>query len=88
MRTNLLILSSLPFVPLFLPPLSNNSHDLTFNLSPTSHAPISYSKVSDVFDIDGLTGKDKAIIRKYQDRFTIRVPGRLFNERINARQST
>ena len=44
--------------------------------------------MADVFDIDGLTGKDKAMIRKYQDRFTIRVPGRLFNERINARQST
>jgi len=88
MRTNLLIFSSLPSVPLSLSLLSNNSHDLSFYLSPTSHAPISYSKVADVFDIDGLTGKDKAMIRKYQDRFTIRVPGRLFNERINARQST
>lgn len=47
-----------------------------------------YEKVDDVFKIATATENDKALFKKYLDQFIVLPPGRIFFERINARQST
>ena len=50
-----------------------------------SHGP--YSSVRDLFKIDTATEEDKKLFRKYLKDFTALPPGRMFVERLNARQS-
>ena len=45
-------------------------------------------QVKDIYDIPGLTDHDKAMFKQYEKEFTVRPPGRTFDERINARVST
>ena len=47
-----------------------------------------YNSVDDIYKIEGLTDRDKALFRKYQKAFTVLPPGRMFDERINQRVST
>mmetsp|Transcript_38771 Transcript_38771/g.105266 ORF Transcript_38771/g.105266 Transcript_38771/m.105266 type:complete len:161 (-) Transcript_38771:66-548(-) len=51
-----------------------------------SHGP--YRAVKDVYKLDGLTSRDKEVLKKYEREFTVNMPGRGFGERINGRQST
>ncbi|CAJ1954776.1 unnamed protein product [Cylindrotheca closterium] len=51
-----------------------------------SHGP--YEKVKDIYKIPNLTEHDIAMFKKYQSEFTVHLPGRSFDERINARVST
>ena len=50
-----------------------------------SHGP--YSSVKELFNIDTATEQDKRLFRKYMRDFTALPPGRMFVERLNARQS-
>ena len=52
------------------------------------HALAQYRTVKEVYKLEGLTSRDKDIIKKYEREFTVNMPGRGFNERINSRQST
>ena len=47
-----------------------------------------YDKVSDIYKIEGLTANDKKVFKMYQSEWTANPPGRMFDERINARVST
>ena len=47
-----------------------------------------YERVGDIYKIKGLTENDKAMFKKYERAFTVNPPGRVFDERINARVST
>ena len=47
-----------------------------------------YNDVKDIYKIEGLTERDKALFRKYDKNFTVNPPGRMFDERINQRVST
>eukprot|EP00549_Striatella_unipunctata_P021150 CAMPEP_0118705134 /NCGR_PEP_ID=MMETSP0800-20121206/19679_1 /TAXON_ID=210618 ORGANISM="Striatella unipunctata, Strain CCMP2910" /NCGR_SAMPLE_ID=MMETSP0800 /ASSEMBLY_ACC=CAM_ASM_000638 /LENGTH=155 /DNA_ID=CAMNT_0006607215 /DNA_START=41 /DNA_END=508 /DNA_ORIENTATION=+ len=47
-----------------------------------------YTEVQDIYDIPGLTEHDVDMFKKYEDNLSVLPPGRLFNERINARVST
>ncbi|GAX26630.1 hypothetical protein FisN_2Hh438 [Fistulifera solaris] len=47
-----------------------------------------YKTVKDIYKIEGLTDHDIAMFKKYQSELTANPPGRVFNERINARVST
>jgi len=48
-----------------------------------------YDSVKDMYKIEGLTDRDKSVMKKYESAFTVNEPGpRTFNERINARVST
>eukprot|EP00543_Licmophora_paradoxa_P001958 CAMPEP_0202456966 /NCGR_PEP_ID=MMETSP1360-20130828/14103_1 /ASSEMBLY_ACC=CAM_ASM_000848 /TAXON_ID=515479 /ORGANISM="Licmophora paradoxa, Strain CCMP2313" /LENGTH=153 /DNA_ID=CAMNT_0049076929 /DNA_START=15 /DNA_END=476 /DNA_ORIENTATION=+ len=47
-----------------------------------------YAKVGDIYKIDGISDHDKKMFKQYQKNFTVRPPGRMFKERINARVST
>jgi hypothetical protein len=47
-----------------------------------------YAKVSDIYKISGLTDNDKKLFKKYEKELSCNPPGRVFNERINARVST
>ena len=51
-----------------------------------SHGP--YVKVSDIYKIEGLTENDIKLFKKYEKEFIVNPPGRAFDERINAREST
>lgn len=51
-----------------------------------SHGP--YKKVKDIYKIPGLNEHDLAMFKKYEKEFTVKIPGRTFDERINARVST
>ena len=51
-----------------------------------SHGP--YDSVSDLLKISGANDHDKELFRKYHAQLTALPPGRMFNERITARQST
>ena len=51
-----------------------------------SHGP--YAKVSDIYKIEGLTENDIKLFKKYEKEFIVNPPGRAFDERINAREST
>lgn len=51
-----------------------------------SHGP--YSTVKDIYKIPGLTKNDIELFKKYEKEFTVHPPGRVFDERINARVST
>lgn len=74
--------------------MSDKSHDTCFHilLDPTaagkiaSHGP--YASVKDIYQIPGVTDHDKFIFKKYQAELTVLPPGRMFDERINQRQST
>ena len=50
-----------------------------------SHGP--YKKVKDVYAMAGLTKEQASLFKKYEGEFTVNPPGRLFIERVNARQS-
>ena len=50
-----------------------------------SHGP--YKQVKDVYTMAGLTKEQGALFKKYEREFTVNPPGRLFIERVNARQS-
>ena len=50
-----------------------------------SHGP--YSEVNDLFKINTATQADRALFLKYMKDFTALPPGRMFGERLNARQS-
>lgn len=47
-----------------------------------------YDSVKDIYKIPGLTKSDISLFKKYEKEFTVHPPGRVFNERINARVST
>jgi len=51
-----------------------------------SHGP--YGSVQDLFKIPSANANDKALFLRYKAEFVALPPGRMFNERINARQST
>lgn len=52
-----------------------------------SHGP--YNSVKDMYNIEGLTARDKKMMQKYESEFTVNPASlRTFNERINARVST
>ncbi|KAL3817297.1 hypothetical protein ACHAXA_003218 [Cyclostephanos tholiformis] len=51
-----------------------------------SHGP--YTDVKDILKIPGVTENDKKMFKKYQAELTVLPPGRMFDERINQRQST
>lgn len=51
-----------------------------------SHGP--YASVAELDAIPTATAKDKALFKKYRDELVALPPGRMFNERINGRQST
>jgi len=51
-----------------------------------SHGP--YNAVKDIYKISGITSHDKELFKKYEKEFTVLPPGRMFDERINQRQST
>jgi hypothetical protein len=50
-----------------------------------SHGP--YSHVKEIYDIPGLTKRDMELFKKYEKEFIVLPPGRMFVERLNARQS-
>jgi len=50
-----------------------------------SHGP--YNQVKDIYDIKGLTPRDKELFKKFEKEFIVLPPGRMFVERLNARQS-
>jgi len=74
------------------------SNSLTFLLAPflyralslsrqiASHGP--YNSVQDLYKIPTANANDKKLFKQYASKFTVLPPGRMFNERINARQST
>jgi len=47
-----------------------------------------YNSVDDLFKLEKANENDKMLFRRYRDALTALPPGRMFNERINARQST
>lgn len=47
-----------------------------------------YNSVKDIYKIPGITSRDKELFRMYEKEFTANPPGRMFDERINQRQST
>ena len=47
-----------------------------------------YASVKDIYKIPDLTARDKELFKKYEREFTTLPPGRMFEERINQRQST
>lgn len=51
-----------------------------------SHGP--YAHVRDLYKIPGLSSHDIAMFDKYKKELTVLPPGRMFDERINQRQST
>ena len=51
-----------------------------------SHGP--YANVRDLYKIPGLSSHDIAMFDKYKKELTVLPPGRMFDERINQRQST
>jgi hypothetical protein len=51
-----------------------------------SHGP--YNNVGDLLKIKSANANDKKLFKKYEKEFVALPPGRMFNERINARQST
>ena len=51
-----------------------------------SHGP--YASIAELNAIPTATAKDKALFKKYRDELVALPPGRMFNERINGRQST
>jgi len=44
--------------------------------------------VKDIYKIPGLSSHDKEIFKQYEGELTVLPPGRMFDERINQRQST
>ena len=58
----------------------------TLFTSQASHGP--YANVKDLYKIPGLTKHDIAMFDKYKKELTVLPPGRMFDERINQRQST
>ena len=46
-----------------------------------------YQSVEDLFKIKTANAEDKKLFRKYRKELTALPPGRMFNERMNARQS-
>lgn len=51
-----------------------------------SHGP--YKKVDEIYSIPGVSDHDKMMFNKYKNELTVLPPGRMFDERINQRQST
>lgn len=51
-----------------------------------SHGP--YRSVDELFKLATATDSDKKLFKKYKSELCALPPGRMFNERINARQST
>ena len=51
-----------------------------------SHGP--YASIAELNAIPTATAEDKALFKKYRDELVALPPGRMFNERINGRQST
>jgi photosystem II PsbU protein len=51
-----------------------------------SHGP--YANVKEIYNIPGITDSDVQMFKKYEREFTTNPPGRVFDERINARVST
>ena len=47
-----------------------------------------YKKIDDIFHIPTATDNDKKLFKQYRAQLTVLPPGRMFYERINARQST
>ena len=47
-----------------------------------------YTKVSDIYKIEGLTDNDIKMFKKYEKELIALPPGRTFNERVNSRVST
>ena len=47
-----------------------------------------YNSVKDIYKIPGLNDSDKKLFKQYEHEFTVNPPGRMFDERINQRQST
>lgn len=47
-----------------------------------------YRSLDDLMHLHGANDHDKELFRKYRKQLTVLPPGRMFNERINARQST
>mmetsp|Transcript_974 Transcript_974/g.1228 ORF Transcript_974/g.1228 Transcript_974/m.1228 type:complete len:157 (+) Transcript_974:304-774(+) len=47
-----------------------------------------YATVKDIYKISGITDNDKVVFQKYEKMLTALPPGRMFDERINQRQST
>ena len=46
------------------------------------------SRLKDIYKIPGITENDKKMFKKYEAELTVLPPGRMFDERINQRQST
>ena len=51
-----------------------------------SHGP--YKSVKDIYKIAGISDHDKEMFKRYEKELTVLPPGRMFDERINQRQST
>ncbi|GMH53140.1 hypothetical protein TrRE_jg12081 [Triparma retinervis] len=51
-----------------------------------SHGP--YKNVKDMYKMAGITKNEQKILKTYEKEFIVQPPGRLFLERVNARQST
>jgi hypothetical protein len=52
-----------------------------------SHGP--YNNVKEIYKLEGLTSRDKSLLKKYEKEFTAnKAQYRSFNERINGRVST
>lgn len=47
-----------------------------------------FEKVSDIYKIKGLTKNDIKVFKKYEKELAVLPPGRMFDERLNQRQST
>ena len=47
-----------------------------------------YKRVDDIFKIASANERDLELFKQYRSQFTVLPPGRMFHERINARQST
>ena len=47
-----------------------------------------YNSVQDIYKIHGLQASDVQLFKKYEKEFMVNPPGRMFDERINQRQST
>ena len=47
-----------------------------------------YNTVQDIYKIKGIDDNDKKLFKQYEKEFMVNPPGRMFDERINQRQST
>ncbi len=47
-----------------------------------------YTSVKDIYKIKGLNNRDVELFKSYEKMFEVLPPGRMFGERLNARQST